>query len=223
MDHINRYIDHTVLKPDITSREIEKVVSEGITYKFAGICVPPCWVKKVRKDLDPYDIELVTVAGFPLGYQKTEVKLEEIRQGIGDGATEIDVVWNISAFKEGKNWVKTELENCATLVHQFDCLLKVIIETAYLNDKEIEQACMICKDAGVDFVKTSTGFAPEGAKTEHIRLMRSVLPSNVGVKAAGGIKDLAFAQELIQAGADRLGTSSGVKIVEEAIGNQDQK
>jgi len=223
MEHINRYIDHTILKPEVTSKEIERMVSEGIAYKFAGICVPPFWVKKARTDLDSADIELVTVAGFPLGYQKTEVKLEEIRQGIADGASEIDVVWNISAFKEGMSWVKTELTKCAELTHQHERFLKVIIETAYLNENEIEQACIICKDAVVDFVKTSTGFAPEGAKTEHIRLMRSILPSNVGVKASGGIKDLAFALELIQAGADRLGTSSGVKIVEEALGNQDHK
>ena len=223
MEHINRYIDHTILKPSVTKAEIEKIIFEGIAYKFAGICVPPFWVKKARRDLGSADIELVTVAGFPLGYQKTEVKLEEIKLGIADGATEIDVVWNISAFKEGKSWVKTELAKCTELVHQHERSLKVIIETAYLNNNEIEQACILCKDTGVDFVKTSTGFAPEGAKTEDIKLIRSILPSNVGVKASGGIKDLAFAQELIQAGADRLGTSSGVKIVEEASVGQKLK
>jgi len=223
MERNDNYSKIQLFYPEVTSKEIERMVSEGIAYKFAGICVPPFWVKKARTDLDSADIELVTVAGFPLGYQKTEVKLEEIRQGIADGASEIDVVWNISAFKEGMSWVKTELTKCAELTHQHERFLKVIIETAYLNENEIEQACIICKDAVVDFVKTSTGFAPEGAKTEHIRLMRSILPSNVGVKASGGIKDLAFALELIQAGADRLGTSSGVKIVEEALGNQDHK
>jgi len=221
MDNINRYIDHTILKPDVTNSEIEKIVNEGIEYKFCGICVPPSWVKKVCKDIGTADIELVTVAGFPLGYQKTETKLEEIKQAISDGATEVDIVWNISAFKEGSSLVKAELTKSADLLHHHGRFLKVIIETAYLDEKEIEQACLICKEANVDFVKTSTGFAPSGAKTEHIKLMRSVLPSNIGVKASGGIKDLSFAMELINAGADRLGTSSGVKIVEEASGKQD--
>lgn len=221
MENINRYIDHTILKPDVTRAEIEKIVSEGIKYKFCGICIPPSWVKKVKGDIGSTDIELVTVAGFPLGYQKTETKLEEIRQAIADGATEVDIVWNISAFKEGSSLVKTELKQSADLVHHHGRFLKVIIETAFLNEAEIEQACVICKEANVDFVKTSTGFAHGGARTEHIKLMRSVLPSNIGIKASGGIKDLAFAIELINAGADRLGTSSGVKIVEEALGKQD--
>ena len=122
---------------------------------------------------------------------------------------------NISAFKERMTWVKTEIAKCAELVHEHERFLKVIIETAYLSTTEIEQACLLCKDTGADYVKTSTGFAPAGAKTEHIKLMRSILPSNVGIKASGGIKDLSFAIELIEAGADRLGTSSGVSIVTE--------
>lgn len=214
MENISRYIDHTNLNPIITAKEVEKIVSEGKTHEFAAICVPPIWIRKARRDLGSANVGLVSAVGFPLGYQKTEVKLEEIRQSIKDGATEIDVVWNISAFKEGLNWVETELRKCAEVIHNNDKLLKVIIETAYLSHKEIEQACLICKNAGADFVKTSTGFAPEGAKIEHIKLMRAVLPSNMGVKAAGGIRDLSFALELIRAGADRLGTSSGVSIVE---------
>lgn len=213
MKNINRYIEQTNLKPTITANDIDVLVREADQNKFLGICVPPFWVKKASREIGGKDIQLVTVIGFPLGYQMTETKISEIELAIRDGADELDIVMNISSFKTGLPWTKIELAKCSKLIHDNYKLLKVIIETAYLSPEEIEKACLICADAGVDFVKTSTGFAGEGAKVDDIKLMRSVLPSNVGLKASGGIKTYEQAVELINAGADRIGTSSGVEIV----------
>lgn len=143
----------------------------------------------------------------------TETKLDEIKRAIENGADEIDVVWNVTSFKTGIPWTKIEVAKCSKLAHDHQKLLKVIIETAYLSDNEIETACKICADAGADFVKTSTGFASAGAKTEHVTIMRRALPPTVNIKASGGIKSKAFAIELIQAGATRLGTSSSLSII----------
>jgi deoxyribose-phosphate aldolase len=145
----------------------------------------------------------------------TETKLDEIKRGIDNGADEIDVVWNISAFKTGLPWVKIEIAKCSALTHSHQKMLKVIIETAYLSDAEIEKGCKICADAGADFVKTSTGFAPAGATPEHITIMKSNLPNHVGIKASGGIKTLDQAVAMIKAGADRIGTSSGVLMIQQ--------
>jgi len=216
MRNVNIYLEHTILKPNITHQDIDKIVQEGIENEFKGICIPPFWVKKARKDLGNSEVQLITIAGFPFGYNKTETKIFEIEQAIEDGADEVDIVWNLSAFKAAMNWVKNDIAKCAELLHKNSKLLKVILETAYLNKEEIVSGCMICKDAGADYVKTSTGFAHEGATVENIKIMRSALPSSVGIKAAGGIKDFATAQAMIEAGADRIGTSSGVKILEEA-------
>jgi deoxyribose-phosphate aldolase len=205
-------IEHTNLSPVLTIREIDKLVEEAGEHGFLGICVPPFWVKRARREIGEKKIVLVTVAGFPLGYSMTETKLDEISRAIDNGADEIDVVWNVTSFKTGIPWTKIEVAKCSKLVHDHQKLLKVIIETAYLSDSEIEQACKICADAGADFVKTSTGFAPAGATTEHIALMRKVLPSHVGIKASGGIKTYAQAIAMIEAGADRIGTSSGIVI-----------
>jgi deoxyribose-phosphate aldolase len=133
-----------------------------------------------------------------------------------DGADEVDIVWNLSAFKAEMSWVKNDIAQCAEVLHQNGKILKVILETAYLTEEEIIKGCLTCKDGGADFVKTSTGFAHEGATVENIKIMRATLPSSVGIKAAGGIKDYPTALALIKAGADRIGTSSGVKILEEA-------
>lgn len=216
MENINRFIEHTILKPDVIQKEIEKIVEEGIKYQFVGVCVPPFWVKSARKHIGKNELQLVTIAGFPFGYNQTEVKMAEISLALDDGADEVDIVWNLSSFKSGMSWVKVDIAKCAELLHDQDKILKVILETAYLSDEEIKLACEICKDAGADFVKTSTGFASSGAKVEHIKLMRSVLPSHVGIKAAGGIRDYETAIGMIKAGADRLGTSSGVKIIQMA-------
>ncbi len=215
MLRLNRFIEHTALKPTLTDKDIDKLVEEAIEYEFLGVCVPTFWVRKARREVKSKGIQLVTVIGFPLGYQMTENKLDEIKLAIDNGANELDIVMNISAFKSGMPWVKTDLAKCAQLIHQNDCLMKVIIETAYLSDPEIVKASILCQDAGTDFVKTSTGFAPSGAKPEHIKLIRGTINSNVGVKASGGIRDYATAVAMIEAGADRLGVSAGMEIMKE--------
>lgn len=212
MKNIHRYIEHTNLKPTLTHIDVEQLINEAKEHQLLGVCVPPFWVKKAKRDIGEENIQLVTVVGFPLGYQMTETKLSEMQKAIEDGADELDMVLNISALKAQMNWPKIEVAKCSKLAHEHYKLLKVIIETAYLTEKELELACRWCADAGVDFVKTSTGFAPEGAKVEDIRKMRALLPSNVGIKASGGIKTYEQAIALINAGADRIGTSSGVDI-----------
>lgn len=212
---LNRFIEHTALKPTLTGTDIDQLVEEAVEYEFLGVCVPTFWVKKARREVKNHGIQLVTVIGFPLGYQMTENKLDEIKLAIDNGANELDIVMNISAFKSGMPWVKTDLAKCAQLIHENDCLMKVIIETAYLSEEEIVKASVLCQDAGTDFVKTSTGFAPDGAKVDHIKLIRSTIHSNVGVKASGGIRDLDTAIKMIEAGADRLGVSAGVSIMNE--------
>jgi deoxyribose-phosphate aldolase len=208
-----RYIEHTNLSPTLTIGAIDQLVDEARAFGFIGICVPPFWVKRAQREIGKDKIQLVTVAGFPLGYSMTETKLDEIKRAIDNGADEIDVVWNISSFKTGLPWTKIEIAKCSKLTHDHQKLLKVIIETAYLSDTEITEASKLCTDAGADFVKTSTGFAPAGAKVEHIKIMRSAVPATVGIKASGGIKTYEQAVQLIEAGADRLGTSSGKTIV----------
>lgn len=208
-----RYIEHTNLSPTLTIRDIDQLVDEARQHRFLGVCVPPFWVKRAQREIGKDKILLVTVAGFPLGYNMTETKLDEIKRAIDNGADEVDVVWNVTSFKTGIPWTKIEIAKCSKITHDHQKLLKVIIETAYLSDEEISEACKICADAGVDIVKTSTGFAPTGAKVEHVKLMRSVLPAEVGIKASGGIKTREQAIAMIEAGADRLGTSSGIKII----------
>lgn len=207
------YIEHTNLNPVATIGDIDRLVAEANQFGFFGVCVPPFWVKRARREIGKEKISLVTVAGFPLGYNMTGTKLDEIRRAIDNGADEIDAVWNISAFKTGLPWTKTEIAKCSKLAHDHQKLLKVIIETSYLSDSEIVQACKICSDAGADFVKTSTGFTASGASVEHVALMKKTLPQQVGIKASGGIKTLKSVESFIQAGAHRIGTSSGVSIV----------
>lgn len=214
--NIASYIEHTNLSAALTIRDIDKLVEEAKQFGFLGICVPPFWVKRAQREIGKEKIILVTVAGFPLGYNMTETKLDEIARAIDNGADEIDVVWNISSFKTGIPWTKIEVAKCSKLAHDHQKIVKVIIETAYLSETELEQACKICADAGADFVKTSTGFAPSGAKVEDVKRMKEFLPSHVGIKASGGIKTLEQTRALIAAGADRIGTSSGIAILNES-------
>ncbi|HEY9047077.1 MAG TPA: deoxyribose-phosphate aldolase [Ohtaekwangia sp.] len=208
------YIEHTNLSPALTIGTIDALVDEAKQFGFLGICVPPFWVKRAKREIGTANIVLVTVAGFPLGYNMTETKLDEIKRAIDNGADEIDVVWNISSFKTHLPWTKIEVAKCSKLAHDHQKLLKVIIETAYLSDEEIEQACKLCADAGADFVKTSTGFAPTGAQVKHIAIMKKSLPPAVGIKASGGIKTFQDAAGMIEAGATRIGTSSAVSIIQ---------
>lgn len=219
MKNLATYLEHTNLSPTLTIRDIDQLVSEAATHSLFGICVPPFWVKRARREIGKASVTLVTVAGFPLGYNMTETKIDEINRAIDNGADEIDVVWNVTSFKTGIPWTKIEIAKCSKAVHDHSKLIKVIIETAYLSDEEIVEACKLCADAGVDFVKTSTGFAPAGAKVEHIKLMRTSLPTSVGIKASGGIKTREQALAMIEAGADRIGTSSALKIIEPKLTN----
>jgi len=213
MVQLARYIEHTNLSPALTVGAVDQLINEACEFGFVGICVPPFWVTRAKREIGADKILLITVAGFPLGYSMTETKLDEIKRAIDNGADEIDVVWNISSFKTGLPWTKIEIAKCSKLVHDHQKILKVIIETAYLSDSEIAEASKLCADAGADFVKTSTGFAPAGATAAHVKIMRQSVPTSVGIKASGGIKTYEQAVELIEAGADRLGTSSGINIV----------
>src|SRR6478736_4702044 len=212
---IASYIEHTNLNPTLTIKDVDQLVVEANQFHFLGLCVPPFWVKRAKREIGTNNILLVTVAGFPFGYSMTETKLDEIKRAIDNGADEIDVVWNISSFKTGIPWSKIEVAKCSKLTHDHQKIVKVIIETAYLSETELEQACKICADAGADFVKTSTGFAPSGAKVEDVKRMRNFLPDHVGIKASGGIKTLQQMQDLFAAGADQIETSPGFVILNE--------
>ena len=215
MKPVNEYIEHTNLKPFITDRDVDKLVSEAKEYKLHGVCIPPFWVKRARREIGSENIRLITVAGFPFGYNMTETKIEEIRLAIANGAHEIDVVLNISALKMNMDWAKIDLAKCSNLIHQNNCLMKVIIEVAYLNDAEIIRACKISQETGADYVKTSSGFATQGALEKKISLIRKNLPENTGVMACGGIRTYGQLMDVIEAGADLIGTSSGVDIMRE--------
>lgn len=204
---LSQYIEHTNLDPTLSIGAIDKLVDEARQFGFYGVCVPPFWVKRAQREIGKDKIVLVTVAGFPFGYNMTETKLDEMKRAIDNGADEIDVVWNISSFKTGIPWTKIELAKCGKLCHDNQKIIKIVLETAYLSVDEIKQACKLCADAGADFVNTSTGFASIGANADHIQLMRNTLPSDVGIKASGGIETKEQALKMIEAGADRLGTS----------------
>ena len=214
MNNLNRFLESTVLKPTMTGQDVDQLVKDAIEEQFIGVCVPSFWVKRVTRELKDEDIQTVTVIGFPFGFEDTASKVAETKEAIKNGADELDLVWSQTAYHSGMNWPKIEIAQIAKLCHEEERILKVIIETAYLNPEQIQEACLICQDAGADFVKTSTGYAPSGAKVEDIQLMRKTLSSQTGIKASGGIKTLDFALELIRAGADRIGTSSAKALME---------
>lgn len=212
---IRSCIEHTNLSPLLTVAHIDQLVAEAIEHNFFGVCVPPFWVKRAKREIGKSNVALITVVGFPFGYQMTETKVGEIHLAIDNGADEIDMVWNISSFKSGMPWAKIELAKCSKLVHDKGKLLKIIIETSYLSDSEIISACKMCADAGADFVKTSTGHATGGANEKTVLLMRNSLPASVGIKASGGIKTYDQVLRLLEAGAERIGTSSAITIVKQ--------
>ncbi|WP_353722555.1 deoxyribose-phosphate aldolase [Dyadobacter sp. 676] len=216
MDNLSAYIDHTLLAPTASETDIRKICEEAWTHQFKAVCVAPTYVPYVVGMLEfcPIRIQVATVIGFPMGYSTAAVKLTEAREALRNGATELDVVMNLSRFKSMAYLsIREELKQLAELAHAENALLKVIIETAYLDSFELYTACEICAEAKADFVKTSTGFAPTGANAETVRQMRSILPVEVKIKASGGIKTYEQAIALIDAGAERIGTSSGVAIV----------
>ncbi|MDE1547883.1 deoxyribose-phosphate aldolase [Jeotgalibaca caeni] len=215
IETLNKYIDHTLLKPDAREDEIKELCEEAIAYNFMSVCVQPYWVKKVKAFLDASDVKVCTVIGFPHGANTAEVKTFEAKQAVQNGADEIDMVVNIGAVKDGDyETVQAEISSIAQAI-KGNAILKVIIETALLTDEEKAETCRIAKEAGAEFVKTSTGFANGGATLEDIRLMRETVGSEMGVKASGGVRTYADAVAFIEAGATRLGASSGKKIVDE--------
>lgn len=214
---IAQYIDHTLLKPEATPAQIEQLCAEAREYGFIAVCVNPCYVRLAVQQLRGSPVRVASVVGFPLGASLPQVKAYEAEQAILDGATEIDMVINIGALKAGDDrLVQEDIAAVVKAAHRSGAICKVIIETAYLTDAEKERACRLAQAAGADFVKTSTGFGPGGATVEDVALMRRVIGPQMGLKAAGGIRTLAQAKAMIAAGATRLGTSAGVRIMEEA-------
>lgn len=214
--NIASYIEQTNLKPDCTEADIDKLCSEVLENNFFGVCLPPTYVNRAARLLQGKKANVITVIGFPMGYAVTPAKVEEARKAIDDGAMELDMVMNISAFKS-KNYklVQSDIESMCDYTHLHNKILKVIIETGVLTDAEIRKACNIAAKVGVDFVKTSTGFNGAGASVNAIEIMRDALPKKVKIKASGGIRERKFAIDLVEAGADRIGTSSGVKMIGE--------
>jgi len=208
-----KYIDHTLLKPEATAADIDKLCAEAKEHGFCSVCVNTTWAERCAKNLSGTDVKVCVVVGFPLGAMNSRSKSFEARHAIEDGANEIDMVMNIGALKSGD--VKTVEEDVKWVLRACGqrTVLKVIIETALLTNEEIVLACQICKKAGAHFVKTSTGFSTAGATPEHVALMRKTVGEGTGVKAAGGVRTFDDAVKMIEAGATRLGTSGGIKII----------
>jgi deoxyribose-phosphate aldolase len=212
-------IDHTLLRPDATRRDIETLCREAAEHRFATVCVNPTWVALAASRLRGTGVGVTSVVGFPLGATTPDVKHYETRRAIFDGATEIDMVINVGALKSGDlRLVARDIEAVVVPCHDCGALTKVIIEAALLTDEEKVTACTLARAAGADFVKTSTGFGPGGATPDDVALMRRVVGSEMGVKAAGGVRDYETARALVAAGATRIGASAGVRIVREARG-----
>jgi len=213
-----QYIDHTLLKPDASEAQIRQLCKEAAHYRFATVCVNPTWVRLCARLLKGTGVGICTVAGFPLGATPGDVKAYEARRAVFDGANEVDMVINVGLLKSGRDaLVLDEICQVVRTVREGCARVKVIIEAALLTNEEKVEACTLAKQAGADYVKTSTGFGPGGATAEDVALMRRVVGKEIGVKAAGGIRDLAAAQKMIAAGATRVGASAGVKIAEEAL------
>lgn len=217
-------VDHTVLKPDTTEEDIRRVCEEAARYHFAAVCIPPCYVRLAAEELRGVDVKVATVVSFPFGADTTTVKAAAVRDAISGGASELDVVMNISRFLSGDfNYVAEELSSINQEVSVVamnngltDVVMKVIVETAYLNDKMKRLAAQIVSASGADFIKTSTGFAPYGATPEDVAILREEAPEGLAVKASGGIRTLQEAMDVLNAGASRLGLSGSVAIMKEA-------
>ena len=212
-------IDHTLLKPEATESDIKKLCDEAAEFGFASVCVNPGWVKRAAEFLRGSDVPVCTVIGFPLGATLPDVKAYEARRSIFNGAREVDMVINIGALKSGDDClVEDDIRAVTEAAHENHILCKVIIETALLTDDEKVRACLAAKNAGADFVKTSTGFAKGGATADDVALMRRTVGKALGVKASGGVKGIDDARAMFEAGATRIGASVGVKIAQEASG-----
>ncbi|MFQ6612122.1 MAG: deoxyribose-phosphate aldolase [Fidelibacterota bacterium] len=217
-EDIAKCIDHTLLKPDATEDDIKKLCSEAAEFGFASVCISPSYVSLAARELAGTSVKVCTVVGFPSGAHMPEIKALETRRAIRDGAREIDMVINIGALKSGRDdLVYRDIRLVCEACRDGGAISKVIIETAYLNDDEKVRACTLAKKARANFVKTSTGFGPQGATAEDVALMSGTVgQAGIGVKAAGGIHSYEDAKEMIKAGATRIGASAGIKILQEA-------
>ncbi len=214
-NEIARYIDHTILAANATSEKVKQICTEAKEHHFASVCVNSCWTTLCARELEGTDVAVCTVVGFPLGAMSSESKAFEAARAVKDGSEEIDMVINVGLLKEGR---LDEVEHDIAMVKEA-CggkLLKVIIETCLLSDEEKEIACRLSVNAGADFVKTSTGFSTGGATEQDVALMRRVVGDALGVKASGGVRSFETAEAMIEAGATRLGTSSGIAIIQGA-------
>jgi deoxyribose-phosphate aldolase len=208
-------IDHTILKADATRADVVKLCAEARQYGFASVCVNGCWVSLAAKELEGSPVKVCTVVGFPLGAMATDAKRAEAELAVRVGAREVDMVMNVGALKSGDvDAVKLDIAAVAEVAHRGGAILKVILETSLLDEQQKVLACQLAKAAGADFVKTSTGFSTAGATEADIHLMRSTVGAEMGVKASGGIRTLEDARRMIGAGANRIGASASVKIVE---------
>ncbi|MGW6194331.1 deoxyribose-phosphate aldolase [Bacillus cereus] len=211
--NIAKLIDHTILKPNSTKEDVMKVIEEAKQYKFASVCINPTWVKLAAEELAGHGVDVCTVIGFPLGASTTETKAFETKDAIAKGATEVDMVINVGALKDGDNeFVEKDIYEVVQAA-KGKALVKVIIETCLLTDEEKVRACELSVKSGADFVKTSTGFSTGGATAEDIALMRKTVGPNVGVKASGGVRTREDADKMVEAGASRVGASASVAIV----------
>lgn len=215
---INRYIDHTLLKPLATKNQVIKLCKEAKHHKFATVCIPSCYIKAARSILDDTDVKVCTVISFPLGYNSTSAKTAETKAAIEEGAEEIDMVINQSWLKSNKyDEIHQDINSVKIACHHLT--LKVILETAHLTDAEIAKAAEIAEDAGADYVKTSTGFGDAGASFHAVEIMKKAISSKVKIKASGGIKDYETAKKYIDLGVSRIGTSSGIQLIEQEKNN----
>ena len=214
-----KMIDHTILKADATEKEVEKLCKEALEYNFASVCINPSMIEKAASILKGSDVKVCTVIGFPLGAATTEVKAFETDDAIKKGATEVDMVINVGKLKDGDlNYVKKDIEAVVNAA-KGRALTKVIIETCLLTDEEKITACKLSKEAGADFVKTSTGFSTGGATKEDIKLMRETVGPDLGVKASGGVRTREDAEAMIENGATRIGASASIAICEGTVSN----
>ncbi|RAZ68499.1 deoxyribose-phosphate aldolase [Planococcus maitriensis] len=221
MTNIASLIDHTLLKAEATAPQIEQLCKEAAEYNFASVCVNPAWVSLAAKQLGNSEVKVCTVIGFPLGASTSETKAFETKDAIEKGAGEIDMVLNIGALKSGQeDLVKSDVEAVVNAA-KGKAIVKVILETCLLTDEEIKLASRLSKEAGADFVKTSTGFSTGGATVEAVRLMRETVGPDLGVKASGGVRSLEDVEKMVEAGATRIGASSGVQIMQGLTSDND--
>lgn len=217
---LNKLIDHTILKPETVQSQVEMICEEALAYDFASVCINPTWVKLASTLLAESDVKVCTVIGFPLGANTPEVKAFETKDAISNGAQEIDMVINIGAAKAG-NWELVERDIRAVVEAANGTLVKVIIETCLLTDEEKVKACLASVAAGADYVKTSTGFSTGGATIADVQLMRETVGPDIGVKASGGVRSYEDMEAMVSAGATRIGTSSGVLLMQHKTANTD--